>query len=182
VAPTMAIFVLTPFIGLAACVVSHVLISRLSPGLQRVRSILASVGVGLAVVLWLGALFFSGDARRGATVAGWEMIPAWALAYVCLVYCYLLGFYVLGETARRIRLLVELLGAGERGMTLEEILSVYNAQMIVDARIERLLAGGQVVIRDGRFVTGNRLMLYAAKTMVLLKLAFLGVRSESEAV
>lgn len=178
----LAVFTLSPFIGLAACVAGHVLISRLAPGLQRGRSILISVAAGLGVVLSLGALFVAGDARRGATATGWEMIPVWALAYVCLVYCYLLGFYVLGETARRIRLLVELQGAGERGMTLEEILSVYNAQTIVDARLERLLAGGQIVEKGGGFVTGNRLMLYAAKSMVLLKLAFMGVRSESEAV
>ena len=82
------------------------------------------------------------------------------------------------ESARRIRLLVELQAAGERGLTLTQILAAYNARMIVDARLGRLLAGGQVVERDGRYFIGKPLMLYGAKALVLLKIAFLGAPDE----
>ena len=103
---------------------------------------------------------------------------AWILTYVALVYWYVFGFFNLGESARRVRLLIELRAAGERGLTLTEILTVYNAGMIIYARLGRLLAGGQIVERDGRYFIGKPLMLYGAKALVLLKIAFLRAPNE----
>ena len=108
----------------------------------------------------------------------WEMAGVWVLAYLFLAYCYIIGFFNLGESARRIRLLIELHGAGKRGMTLDEILAAYNARMIVEARLGRLLTGGQILERGGRYVSKRSPMLYIAKMLVLLKILFLGVRSE----
>jgi len=45
----------------------------------------------------------------------------WALTYLSLVYCYVFGFYNVCESTRRVRLLIELLAAGDRGLTLLEI-------------------------------------------------------------
>lgn len=102
----------------------------------------------------------------------------WELAYLSLVYCYFLGFFNVGESARRVRLLIELESAGTRGLTLQEILSAYNADMIVTARLARLVASGQILERDGQYYMGKPLMLAVAKTSVLLKRVFLGSRSE----
>ena len=88
------------------------------------------------------------------------------LTYLSLAYFYVFGFYNLGESARRIRLLIELRSAGDRGMTLDEILAVYNARMIVEARLQRLLSGGQVVEREGRyFFSGGRVSSVPARPM-----------------
>ena len=60
----------------------------------------------------------------------------------------------------------------------EEILAAYNAREILAARLGRLVTGGQVIERGGRYFTRPSPMLYIAKGLVLLKLLLLGTRSE----
>jgi hypothetical protein len=168
---------LVPFAALVACVVAHILISRAGPGLPRHHGVALGALAGLAALVGLGlaggvaTLPPGPESRMGLGVA-------WTLTYLSLVYWYVFGFFNLGESARRIRLLVELRAAGKQGLTLAEVLTAYNARMIVDARVDRLLAGGQMVERDGRYFIGKPVMLYGAKALVLLKLVFLGAPSE----
>jgi hypothetical protein len=166
------------------------LLAALLPGL----ALAANVGTQLAIVRAapargiapsIGAGFFAGLA---AVAAGSALAPAAtpldraaaALAdlgaYVCLSYCYF-NFLNLGITARRIRLLIELLEA-PAGLTWEQVLERYDARQMVGARLGRLLAGGQVRLRDGRYTIGAPVLLLAARAIILLKVLFLGTRSE----
>ena len=88
------------------------------------------------------------------------------------------GFFNVSETARRLRLLVELLDAGPRGLSLDEVLRAYNARMIVEARLRRLVAGGQLALADGRYVLRRSLGLSVAKLLVGIKLLLLRAPSE----
>jgi len=171
---TAATLGLVPFVALLACIVAHVLVSRALPELPRHHGLVLGALAGLAALAGLGWGLASQADRTDRMGLG----VAWTLTYMSLVYWYVFGFFNLGESARRIRLLVELRAAGERGLTRAEILAAYNARMIVDARLGRLLAGGQVVERDGRYFIGKPLMLCGAKALVLLKLVFLGAPSE----
>jgi hypothetical protein len=155
---------LAPVLGAGAAVVLHVAISRRAPRVARPRALALGAGGGLLVVAAVGV----------AAAAPWDTVAAWALTYVALVYFYVFGFYNLGESARRIRLLIELETAGARGLTLSEILARYNARMIVEARLQRMMAGGQVVARDGRYVLAGRQVLLGAKSLGLLKRIFFG--------
>jgi len=167
---------LTPPIALGACIVAHVILSRTLPGLSRPRGIVLSVGAAAVAVVGL-ALF--GPAERLAVGVGpLELAVVWLLTYVLLAYCYVIGFFNLGESARRIRLLIDLHLAGRRGLTLDEILSTYNARMIVDVRLQRMVSGGQVRERDGAYFTASRVMLTAARLLVWLKIAYFGSRTE----
>ena len=172
---TAATLGLVPFVALLACIVAHVLVSRALPELPRHHGLVLGALTGLAALAALALPPIGLAAAPGDRVG---LGVAWTLTYLSLVYWYVFGFFNLGESARRIRLLVELRAAGERGLTRAEILAAYNARMIVDARLGRLLAGGQVVERDGRYFTGKPLMLWGAKALVLLKLVFLGAPSE----
>lgn len=173
-----AVFVLCPFQGLLACVFVHVLVSRTAPTLPRLHVIVGSVLVGLSVVSGMVLSFAVRDASWMSAADQWGSATVWILTYLSLAYCYVIGFFYLGETARRIRLLIELHAAGERGMTLQEILATYHARMIVEARLHRLRSGGQIVERGGRYFVKTPLMLYLAKLLVLLKIVFLRSRSE----
>jgi hypothetical protein len=168
-------FVLSPVAGLGACLLAHVAVSRAAPGWPRTRGVVVGALAGLAVTvrLSLGAL-----GPEAGPLAGWGHVVAWALAYVALVYTYVFGFFNVSETARRIRLLVELLDAGPRGLSLDEVLRVYNARMIVEARLRRMAAGGQLALRDGRYVVRRALVLSLAKFLVLIKRALLRTPSE----
>lgn len=170
-------FSLTPIVGLLAFVAAHLLVSR-SSALSRPVALFCCMLAGLGVVLALAWGFVQGPAgpRAAADQAGTAAL--WGLTYLSLAYFYVFGFYNLGESARRIRLLIELYGAGERGLTLEELLAAYNARMIVEARLQRLLSGGQVVLRNGRYFVAHPHMLYGAKALVWLKRLYLGAASE----
>ncbi len=169
-------FAASPVIGLLACVSAHVIVSRAAPAVPRLLGVVGSVLAGFAAV---GAL--------GVTYArGWPASPldhaatgaAWAVAYLALAYTYVFGFFNLSESARRIRLLIELRAAGERGLSLEEILAAYNARMIVEARLGRMQAGAQIVERDGRYVIRQSLVLAVAKILMMGKIVLLGAPSE----
>ena len=170
--------ILSPVLGLAVAVTAHVLISRSEPAFLRHRVIAVSMTGGLLVVAGLGIAF----AARGTSVADpvERGIAAGSalLAYLCFAYSYVFGFFNPSETARRVRIVVELLAAGDRGLRLDELYAVYNARMAIDVRVDRLVAGGQLVERDGRYVIGAPAMLYLARLFVLLKIVFYGVPTE----
>jgi hypothetical protein len=166
-----------PLIALLACVVVHVLASRFLITTAHHHTAATGVAGGLVVAI-------------GITVATLRLIPGLPsadrgalagvslLTYFALAYFYVFGFYNLGESSRRVRLLIELHSAGARGMTRAEILAAYNARMIIAARLHRLLVSGQIVQRGGRYVVGEPLMLMLAKSLVLLKRLYLGAPSE----
>jgi hypothetical protein len=173
---TLAAFTLTPLLALGVCMVAHVILARACPGLGRPQGILMSVGAAAVGVVC--AAFFGPAGRLPAGVGPLEVAAVWLLTYVALAYCYVIGFFNLGESARRIRLLIDLHQAGPRGLTLDEILSAYNARMIVDIRLQRMITAGQIRERDGAFYTRSRIMLTAARLLVWLKIAFLGSPNE----
>ncbi|OGP15651.1 MAG: hypothetical protein A2052_07245 [Deltaproteobacteria bacterium GWA2_54_12] len=81
------------------------------------------------------------------------------LAYALLAYSYF-HLFNMGETARRVRILVEL---RERGnISVEELKSFYDAGAILDRRLERLVALGQVRLEGGRIVLKSRRLYWAA--------------------
>lgn len=98
------------------------------------------------------------------------------IIYAALSYCYFV-FINLGETARRIRILREVFDAPE-GLSLEEILRRYNAKEIIERRLQRLLANGQIIIEEDKYYIGKPLMLWMAKIVVAFKFILLGKKSE----
>jgi len=98
------------------------------------------------------------------------------ITYSALGYGYF-HFINLGETARRIRILRELYNS-QNGLSLEGILTKYNAQKILSRRMNRLLNNNQVVCRNGRYYINNPTMLIMAKIIVAMKLIVLGKKSE----
>lgn len=98
------------------------------------------------------------------------------IIYAALSYCYFV-FINLGETARRIRILREVFDAPE-GFSLEEILRRYNAKEIIELRLQRLLANGQIIAKEDKYYIGKPLMLWMAKIVVAFKFILLGKKSE----
>lgn len=175
----LAAALLAPILPLAALAVNvaiQLLIVRAAPSRGIAPSIGAGFLAGLTTVVVGDALL--PVATPGSPADRAAVSLADLVAYLCLAYCYF-NFLNLGITARRIRLMIELLDA-PAGLTWQEIVEVYDARRMVGARIGRLLLGGQIRERDGRYTVGNPLLLSAARAIVLLKLLFLGTRSEFE--
>lgn len=94
------------------------------------------------------------------------------MIYSLLGYCYF-HFVGLGETARRIRLLMEFLDAAE-GLSYVELLNRYNSRDIVRVRMQRLLANGQIILRGGKLYIDKPVVLAMAKAIGTLKRMFFG--------
>jgi hypothetical protein len=166
---------LLPAAALAVNVAVQLIVVRTCPGWGIAPSIGGGFLAGLAAVA-AGSAFPAGAPMT--LLDGTATGIADLAAYLCLSYCYF-NFLNLGITARRIRLLIELLEA-PAGLTWEEILQRSDARHMVQARLGRLLTGGQVRERGGRYTIGAPHLLLAARAIILLKVLFLGKRSEFE--
>jgi len=82
------------------------------------------------------------------------------VVYNCIGYCYF-HLFNMSETARRIRILRDILAAGS--LHREEILAIYGANEVVEVRLSRLEATGQLRLQAGRYVIKGRLLYWAAR-------------------
>ncbi len=111
----------------------------------------------------------------GASLSA-DVATADGLLYAGFCYVYF-HWNNMGETARRIRMLRELAAAPE-GLTFEEMVHRYSAQEILERRLERLSAAGQISETDGRLVLTSRTILLSARLIALAKQIIFGGRSE----
>lgn len=102
------------------------------------------------------------------SVDGGALLLANLTAYGALGYTYF-HFINMGETARRIRILIELVGAGGDGLDEGRILSRYNAREMVERRLDRLFSKGQIIETGDRLFPRSGLVMWMAKGIWMLK-------------
>ena len=172
---TAWLHVAIPVLALAVDVAGQVLVFRLGGCRGLLRSIFAGFFLGLVCVVATEAFTW----RAGVGVSDpLGILAASVLIYGALGYGYF-HFVNLGQTARRVRILRELLEA-DHDLSEADILERYNAREIVRLRVGRLLGSGQVVSAERRYTIGRPTMLIFSRLIVALKLLVLGRRSESE--
>lgn len=121
-----------------ANVLTHFALNHRERPRAPLRRLITGFLVGLGVLgVSLGML----RARQGA----WELETAGLSLglYLMLSFCYF-NFINLNMTSIRIRLLRELLGAGEQGLLRTEVVGRYGAHHVLHVRLERLTQGGEV--------------------------------------
>ena len=168
------VYVISPLLGLLINALSQVLLCRYVRGLGLLRSIFWGLGLGFIVVISIVAANHFATAGSISYLIG--QLCVCVITYGALSYSYF-NFVNLGETARRIRILRELYDS-EEGLSMDEILSRYNSNDIIEKRIGRLLSNGQIVSEASKYFAGNSTMLLINKAMILMKLVILGKRSE----
>lgn len=150
---------LLPLLGLLVNALAVVALAR--RGVSLLRSVYGGFTLGAVFVL-------ASDLQAGAQAAKYA---ADGLIFCALGYGFF-HFLNMGETARRIRLLLELRENGAQ--TEAELLGRYSAADIVDARMGRLLRNGQVRLVDGRYVVGAPAVLFMERALTIMKRIFLG--------
>ncbi len=172
------IYAMLPMWVFAANVMLQIALSRYVFCSSLLKATLTSFSIGLGALLLLEGFFF-GVIKSMVPLAdmfGYAMLHM--LTYISLGYCYV-HFVNLGETARRIRLMRELYEA-PGGLSREQILSKYNAAVILENRIGRLLTNEQIRREGGRYFIQRRFMIVTALGIVALKKFLLGKSSERE--
>jgi hypothetical protein len=154
-----------PVIGLVSNVIFQVCVFRCKKRAGLLASVISGFIAGIFVLSILELLFSD---------RSWYFMPVDTIIYSALGYCYF-HFINMGETARRIRILLELSVAKE-GLTLAELLERYNAGEIIDKRLARLVNSGQIILKNGRYYEGKPVMKLISGLMGALKLIVLGKR------
>lgn len=153
-------------LGLAANAAAHIVFFRGIRALGMLRALLVGFFSGVGAVVMLNILLHEDFGMAAANL----------ITYVLWGYAYF-HFVNLGETGRRIRILREFEEAPQ-GLSTAELLNRYNAQEVIERRMERLLSSAQVVSKNGAYRIANPLLLWSARTIVFLKMLLLGCAHE----
>jgi len=172
------LYLASPIVALAVMVVVQAVVLRLRQGEQFFGSVVAGFTAGLLTVLALQAALLLIFPRN---------VDRWVLAllanpaiYVMLAYCFY-NFINLGHASIRIRIFKE---CDDRGgfITREELRAVYDDELIKEARLQRLLEGGDVIRENGRWKLVNPRLVPVAKMVFGLKKFVLRRESEFDQV
>ena len=144
------------FIGFLINILSQALIFRIKPGLGILNSLILGFGIGLSVIL-LALLETTGHYNVYINIA----------TYVTFSYSYF-HFVNMGQTARRIRILREIYEA-RGGISYDDLLRNYNAKIILDTRIERLIGKKQIIEKNNRLYIYNPAMANIAKITLWIR-------------
>lgn len=167
---THAWLVAAPVAGLAVYCLSHVTLCRLLTGGSTYSRLVGGFLPGLVATLaaTMVPLLYQGAA--GEDIAALAAMNF--LAYVALAYGYF-NFVNLNIASLRIRMLLEMQEAGG-SLRREQLLGLYNTDSVIEYRIARLLRGGHLVERGGRFYNGRRRFLLLGRTFDMLRWMILG--------
>ena len=163
-------WIFIPFVGLFINIFIQVVSFRFTK-LSLLKSLYFGFAVGFSAVVIAQFFFYHGSSSNFIALFIVNLIT-----YLLLTYCFF-HFVNLGETARRVRILRELRDFRE-GMSMEEILQRYNAEVIFDKRVRRLLSNGQIALENEKYYIRNSTMLFITRIIILLKIVVLGKSSE----
>jgi len=164
------ILVLAPVLAMLANVFTHVAASRLNRGQNQIKCVLYGFLSGLAGLLFLAAVVSSAD-NSGPDFLGFILTDL--ISYTAFAYGYF-HFVNINVASLRIRILQEIIYS-PGGLSEEDVLSRYNSGHILENRIKRLLASGQLIEKEGCYYLGeNRTFLRLFWLFEILKHAVLG--------
>jgi len=158
-------FLASPVLALVVMVVVQAVVLHLRRGERFFGSVISGFLAGALVVVGLQAALLTVFPRD---------LDRWVLAlvanpaiYAMLSYCFF-NFINLGHASIRIRIFKE---CDERGgfISHEELRAVYDEELIKEARLQRLLEGGDVEQINGRWKLINPRLVPVAKVVFGLK-------------
>ena len=171
--PCVSLFL--PILAMLANVVCQILLVRMRKGLGFMRSIVEGGMIGGALLAALEICLIAGP-------RGLFELPLFLLinapTYCGLAYCYFC-FATLGNTSIRIRLYAEVSG-NPAGISEEAFKKEYNEAALMQLRVDRLVGGGDIIDRDGRYFTGKARLVRIAGIMRAIKVIFIGRPSQFE--
>ena len=163
------------------CYILLVLISFLFPfaiqvvlvrflGLYREKSLrqkgpAAAALIGLLPLAGLFLVWLLVFSVRNAAVIFWSGFYLFAV-YLLMAYVYFHVFNM-SETARRIRILAQ--GHRSGKVVKDEMVQNYTPGQMIDLRVERLEALGEISLRDGRYLPSRMRLLPAARLVFFLR-------------
>jgi hypothetical protein len=156
--------------GMAGAILADILTSR--SGASRTAAYGMSLLCGFAVTL---AAFLLGGLAM--TDADWTGAGLLTLLFFCSWWFIALNFIQSFDSSLRVRILALLHAAGGR-MSRATLEQSYNDQLLLELRLQRLLAHGYVVERNGNLFVASSQLRFFTRFFRALKAVLLGYRSE----
>jgi hypothetical protein len=148
-----------PVLGLAVYCLTHVVAARIIRGRSPYPALAIGALAGLMVTV--ASTFLACRRDAVSTVDTLALVGMNAIASLAFAFGYF-NFVNLTVASLRIRILEELADAGGR-LPRAELLDRYGTASVADLRLERLVAGGHLVERNGRLHTGRLQFLLVAR-------------------
>lgn len=161
-----------PLIGLCfaaplALFVCHVLMSRHGGESLRERSpqvLLVRLVLALDLLALAGAGLIAWHEDRGVSATIYMLIFVF-LVFNGVAYAYF-HFFNMSETARRIRMLLQVRAAGPGGLPVRDLERAYSQRDMIEARLDRLVKMRQLTLeQDGRYRVAGHVLLWAGSVM-----------------
>lgn len=132
------------------------------------RDVIPVFWMTYAVVGIIMQLFFGFSLLSGYQIQSTVFVIAvsWFL-YTLLVGNYFMGIFGVMESSIRMRVLGEVARAGIKGVSRNMLLTHYNHTKIVDKRLARFVASGDIEVAHGAYVSRKPITFFLLPAMVL---------------
>ncbi len=143
-------------IGFILFLTVHVISFRRIPAEGLLRSlVVCTLSVSWFPAMMISIIYLAGVIQISFAV--WLSsitLATFLLGLLCFVYVLcIFGPY---ETSVRMRLIREIAGAEDKGISLDELLQRYNAEIITRIRLKRLMGSGDVIEKAGFYKLGRQ--------------------------
>lgn len=139
---------IAPAAGLAADVVLQAVLSRFAFSEANLRAQFMSFGAGTLVTIAVLLALLSGSRFAPVDKISYGLLHVLAYATFGLIFFNMINANI---SSLRVRMLKEYLARGPAPLADAELYAKYPAADMVSARLARLEAGGQILVRDGRY-------------------------------
>jgi hypothetical protein len=163
---------LIPFLAFLSNVIIQFAVSCRRPQLGIVKSLFAGLSAGALLYLFLEARIWNQHMLNQTDFLALAAVN-WVV-YFSISYCYF-HFVHIPEASVRIRILRSIQEKGGK-LPIDAVLRDYNAKVILQTRLGRLLESQQIELKNGRYHTRKPKMLYIAKIFLIMRRLVLGDR------
>ena len=148
---------------------AHVLLSRYGGQRLRLKSpqvLLVRLVLAVNIPVLAGAWLIARSELRDTAQTMYMLVFAF-LVFNGIAYAYF-HIFNMSETARRIRMLLQIRRAGPTGLRVRELEHQYSQQDMIEARLDRLVLMKQLSLGpDGRYRVAGNTLLWAGRIMGL---------------
>ncbi len=139
---------LAPLTGFATNMLAHIVLARAFRGGAHVRIQFVSIGLGMAVTVIMLTQFLWQHPFSAIDRVGYLLLHA--LVYLCLGFG-LFNVINANVSSLRVRMLKEYLSTDPEPISDAAMFERYPSREILNARLARLMVGGQIVMRNDHY-------------------------------
>jgi hypothetical protein len=154
---------------LVALFAAHVLLSRYGGRHLRLHApqvLLVQLALAFNLAVLAGIWLIARLEARDAAQTTYMLVFAF-LVFNGIAYAYF-HFFNMSETARRIRMLLQIRRAGPSGLRIRELERQYSQKDMIETRLDRLVRMNQLSLApDGRYRVAGNTLLWAGRIMGL---------------